>query len=156
MANSFQDLSQVLVPLKDTFPPQVFSASGNGNAIDVSKVGTNRINARLHVGDAVALTSLDMKMQASPDGTTGWVDIEGATFDQVTTDGGATGLTPQTIPFQLPEALDGAEPYSYVRGVGTLVGTSVAICVSLEANAKYDGGANYVGAPGNGGNNIIN
>lgn len=161
MANSFQDLSQVLTPLKDTFPPQVLSASGNGQDIDVSKVGTNRINARLHVGDATALTSLDVKMQAAPDNGSGaagtYADISGATFTQVTTDPGAAGAIPETIQFQLPTALSASgRPYQYVRGVATLTGTSINICVSLEACRKDDGNQGYNNAPGNDGNNTIN
>lgn len=163
MANSFQDLSQLLVPLKDTFPPQLLSATGNGNSINCADVGVNRINARLHVGDATALTSLDVKMQAAPDDGTGaagtFADIDGATFTQVTTDGGAAGLTPETISFQLPAAdaaVNGGRPYQWVRAVATLVGTSINICVSLEACAKDDGGTLYVSGPGDAGSEIIN
>lgn len=140
MANSFQDLSQVLVPLKDTFPPQVLSGSGNGTGIDVEDVGTNVINARLSVGDVDTLTSLDVKMQAGIDDAN-YVDIDGATFTQVT----AADPNPEVIMFQMPRALTvSGSPYNYVRAVATLVGTSVNFSVSLLACRRYDGAAGWV------------
>lgn len=157
MANAVNDFSQLLAQLGPTFPPQVLSATGNGNAIDVRKVGTNLISAQLLLGDATALTSLAVKMQASPDGTTGWVDIDGATFTTVTADPGVTSVVPETISFQLPPAPSAtAAPYQYVRAVATLVGTSINMAVNLLATRKYDEAANYQNAPGNGGNNVVN
>lgn len=161
MANSFQDLSQVLTPLLDTFPPQLLSGSGNGQGVDVSDVGTNRINARLHVGDATALTSLAVKMQAAIDDGSGapdsgtWVDISGATFTTVTADPTTTGAVAETITFQLPQALTiSTAPYVWVRAVATLVGTNILMCVSLEACRKYDQEQSFQNTPGN--NNVIN
>lgn len=162
MANTFQDLSQVLVPLGPTFPPQLHAASANGNAIRVSKVGTNRINAQLIVGDATALTSLDMKIQAARDTGAGaadgasWVDISGATFTQITADPGTASVAPQTIVFDMPTAASGQRPYEWIRGVSTLVGTNIFMCVNLLACLRYDGARANVNAPGNAGNNVIN
>lgn len=143
MASSFQDLSGILLPLKDTFPPQSLTGTGAGDSIDVRTVGTNRINARLSCGTAVAFTSLAVKMQSSPDGSD-WTDISGATFTTVTTASGA----PETISFQLPEAATvNASPPIYVRAHATLVGTSILMAVSLLANHKYDGENAYQNAP---------
>lgn len=164
MANSFQDLSQMLTPMGPTFPPQVLAASGNGNAVRTSKVGVDRINAQLIVGDATALTSLNVKMQAAASDATGavdgatWVDITGAVFTAVTADAGAASVAPETIQFQLPRATaTGARPYEWVRAVATLVGTNIAICVNLLGCARYDGAKANVNAPGSSsGNNIVN
>jgi len=157
VANSFNDLSQMLAPLGPTLPPQVLAASGNGLAVDVRKIGMNIINAVLFVGDATALTSLDVKMQASPDGTTGWVDITGATFTQVTADPGATSVAMQVVPFNLPTVpSSGATPYQFVRAVATLVGTSINVCVGIFGCRKYDGNNAYQNAPGNDGGNVVN
>lgn len=143
MANGFQGIAGLLVPLKDTFPPQSLTVTGAGNGIDVSKVGTNRITARLSCGDATALTSLDVKMQASNDDVT-YADISGATFTQVTAGSGV----PEAIDFQLPEATSStAAAYKYVRAYATLVGTSIRMAVSLLANHKYDGQNAYQAAP---------
>lgn len=142
MASYFNDLSQVLVPLKDTFPPQLLSATGDGNAIFVGDVGTNLINARLSWGTATALTSLAVKMQASPTGSGSWVDITDADGDTVafTTVTAASG-TPQTISFQMPPSLTAtSDPYLYVRASATLVGTSIQMAVSLLGCAKFGGG----------------
>lgn len=161
MALSFQDLSQVLTELGPTFPPQTLSATGAGNTINVSDVGTDRINAQLLVGNATALTSLDVKMQAAYDdgagAATGWVDISGATFTQITTDPGTTSVVPETIQFQLPKALTlSTAPYIYVRAYATLVGTDILMCVNLLACRKYDQQNTSVYAPGNDGDNVIN
>lgn len=161
MANSIQDFGQFLVQLKPTFPPQLLSATGNGAAIDVTKVGANRITAGLILGNAVALTSLDVKLQAAYDdgagNPTGWVDISGAAFPQVTVNPGTGGNVPVQITFQLPLPLTQATaPYQYVRAVATLVGTSIQICVKFLACRRYDEANLFVAAPGNAGNGVIN
>lgn len=154
----------MLTPLGPTFPPQLHAASANGNAIRTGKVGVNRINAQLIIGDATALTSLNVKIQAatdngagSPDAAT-WVDIPGAAFLPVTADAGANSVAPETIQFQLPRALTvGSRPYEWIRGVSVLVGTNVFMCVNLLGCARYDGAKANVNAPGSAaGNNIVN
>jgi hypothetical protein len=161
VANSFQDLSQVLTELKPTFPPQLFSTTAAGQAVNVADVGTDRINAQLLLGDADTLTSLDVKMQAAPDDGSGspgsWADITGAAFTQVTADPTTAGVVPQTIEFQMPRALTlSTAPYIWLRAHGTLVGTSIFMCVNLLACRKYDQEQATVYAPGNDGNNVIN
>lgn len=144
MANSFQDLSLMLTPLKDTFPPQSLTGTGAGNAVKVTDVGTNRINARLSCGDGTAFTSLAVKMQASMDNSN-WEDIEGATFTTVTTASG----TPETIAFQLPRSVDSDDPpYQWVRAHATLVGTSIRMAVSLLACRKWDEEDAFLNSPG--------
>jgi FlaG/FlaF family flagellin (archaellin) len=161
VANSFQDISQVLTELLPTFPPQSFTSTAAGQSVNVADVGTDRINAQLIVGDANTFTSLAVKMQAAYDdgagSPTGWADIDGATFTTVTTDPGTGGAVPQTIQFQLPTALSlSTAPYIYVRAYATLVGTSILMCVNLLACRRYDQENIYVAAPGNDGNNVIN
>ena len=148
------------VPLKPTFDPQNLTVSGAGRALDMSPHGANNINARLSIGDAVALTSLDVKMQAAPDDGTGspgsWADIPGAAFTQVTTDPGTNGLVDQIITFKMPPPLTlSSSPYIWLRAYATLVGTSILICVTIFASRRYDGNACNNNAPGNN-NNIIN
>lgn len=123
--------------MKDSFPPQSLSATGAGTGILMDAVGPNLINARLSTGAATALTSLDVKIQASIDNST-WVDVtdSGGTtvaFTQVT----AANTAPQTISFNTPVSTAGAAPYLYVRAFATLVGTSIFLAVSLLANFKF-------------------
>lgn len=150
-----------MTPLPDTFPPQLFSSTGAGQAVNVANVGTDRINAYLHAGDATALTSLAVKMQAAIDDGSGspsagsWVDISGATFTTITADPGTAGVTAKGIVFQLPPALTlSTAPYIWVRAYATLVGTSINICVSLIACRKYDQLQSFQNSPGN--SNVIN
>src|SRR5262249_38626087 len=85
------------------------SANLQGTPIDMSNA-TGPLNAVLQVGTAAgsALT-LDVKMQANTtSATTGFTDIPGATFTQVTTSGGR-----QTLLFNLPAG------NRYVRCTGT-------------------------------------
>lgn len=138
MANSVQDLSQIIVPLPDTIPPQQLTASTPGNAVKVTLVGVDRLNARLAVGAAVGLVSLDVKMQASVDGVTGWTDINDqgslASFTTVT----VANAPPQIIPFQLPAALTATSPgFIYVRALPTLVGTSIYCEVAILGVSKF-------------------
>lgn len=161
MANVLQDFSQVLTPLPDTFPPQSFTSTGAGQAVNVADVGVNRISATLHAGDATALTSLAVKMQAAIDNGSGspdagsWVDISGAEFTTITTDPGTSGVTPEVITFQLPPSLTtNSAPYVWVRAYATLTGTSILICVALLACRKYDQLQSFQNSPGN--SNVIN
>lgn len=168
MANSFNDLSQVLAELLPTFPPQVLSATGAGQAVNVEEVGMNLINAQLIVGDANSLTSLAVKMQAALDDGSGaadagtWTDITGldgtdVTFTTITADPTTTGAVPQTIAFKMPEPSSySTGPYVWVRAYATLVGTDILMAVTLLATRKYDQLATNVAAPGNAGNNVIN
>ena len=140
MAGLITDLSQALAPYRDTFPPQSLTATGAGDGILVSSTGSNRLNARLSVGNVTGFTSLAVKMQASTDNST-FVDIDGATFTTVTA---ASGV-PEIITFQLPVST--TNPYIYVRAYATLVGTSVRMAVSILAQVKYDGAAGWSGSP---------
>lgn len=126
----------MLCAYKDTFPPQSLTSTGAGNGILVASTGSNRLNARLSVGDVTAFTSLAVKMQASTDNVT-YDDISGATFTTVTA---ASGV-PEIITFQLPVSTTDA--YIYVRAYATLVGTSVRMAVSILAQVKYDGAAGW-------------
>jgi hypothetical protein len=127
VATYINDFSHAIVAA-DTFRPQTLTATTNGLAVDAAAVGGNSLSARLSVG-AVSGTSptLNVKIQASPDGSGSWVDITGATFTQVTTANQA-----QTIRFQLPPAASTTAPaYRYVRAVATIGGTSPSFALSV-------------------------
>lgn len=67
--------------------------------------------------------TLDGKLQGSANGSSGWADITGATFTQVTATGAA-----QTI------AVSASEVPRYIRYVGTIAGTSPSFALSVIAN----------------------
>lgn len=101
-----------------TFIPSVFAATANGAAVDMVNADGNCF-AILVLGVATALTSLDMKMQESDTSGGTYTDIPLATFPQQT-----TGSHTLVINFKRTKR--------FVRGVGTLVGTSVAMsCLVL-------------------------
>jgi hypothetical protein len=142
VANSFQTLRQLAFK-GDTLRPQSVTGATNGVAVDASLVGANFLSALLSVGAVSSLTSLDVKIQASADGATGWTDISGAAFTQVTA---ANAL--EVIDFQMPTAAsNAAAPYRYVRAVAAIVGTSaLAHCVILGCN-RYDGANAFHNGP---------
>lgn len=142
MANSFQALAQTLFK-GDTIRPQSITGNTNGVAVDVTGAGTNFLTALLSVGAVSSLTSLDVKIQASTDGSTGWTDITGATFTTVTA---ASQL--QAIDFQLPTAASAtANPYTYVRAVVTISGTSALTYVTILGFLDSSGSAAYQNSP---------
>lgn len=70
--------------VKNLVPVATFDADANGSAIDVAEYDGNvavLLNASAGTGDM----TLDVKLQGSADGSTGWADITGAAFAQVTT-----------------------------------------------------------------------
>lgn len=142
MAIAFNDLSLILFEA-DTFRPQSLTATGAGVAVDVRSAGTNLLNARLTVGAVNTLTTFDVKMQASIDGTN-FDDISGATFSTVT-----AANAHQVISFQLPEATSAtALPYIYVRAYGTLVGTAVLVqCEVLACKRMPNPTSGYSATP---------
>lgn len=143
MATYFNDLSLASV-LGDTIRPQSITGNTNGVAVDLAPFGGNVVNAILSVGAVSSLTSLDVKIQVSPDGSGSWADVTGAAFTQVTA---ANNL--QIISFQVPRApTTTAAAYRYARAVCTIVGTSAlthVVLIGLEKMPNPNSG--YVTAP---------
>lgn len=54
------------------------------NGLEVDTRGFQEALVILTAGTVAATSTLDVKMQDSPDGTTGWADVTSATFVQVT------------------------------------------------------------------------
>lgn len=83
-----------------------------GNLLIVQQVGT--------VGGSSP--TLDGKIQDSPDGSTGWADVTGATFTQVTA---STNIQVISVPTRACKR--------YIRYVGTKTGTSLDFDYSVTA-----------------------
>lgn len=150
MANSVDDLSIVLLPLADLFPPQQISATTNGSGVQVEEVGSGLMTADLHVGAAVGLTSLVVTLQASVDnGVSGWVNVNDQNGNQVTFPMVTAGSqAPSRVSFHMPTATGTNPAYSWIRAVATLTGTSIFMQVGLEVTSKMGGfGVGYQNAP---------
>jgi len=104
--------------------PQTATSTVTGAAVDT--MGYNDAMITLEVGTVSGTTpTLDGKIQESADGSTGWADITGATFTQVT----ASNST-QKIRLN---GLGVGSRKRYIRFVGTIAGTTPSF--ALAANA---------------------
>jgi hypothetical protein len=101
----------------DLIPMASVTATANGTGVDVQQfVGS--IAVMLACKSTAGTTpTLDIKLQSSADNSTGWADISGAAFTQVT-DAGTSAATLEKISVNV----DACE--RYIRAVKTIGGTS--------------------------------
>lgn len=114
-----------------SFRPQAATATANGGNVDT--LGYNSAAFSLEVG-AVSGTSptLDVKIQESADGSTGWADVSGAAFTQVTAANNSQILRVDGL---------GTSRKRYLRAVATIAGTSPSFtlsCVALLGRAYQE------------------
>ncbi len=115
MANIFLDIGNTYVG-GTSLVAIAQTTSADGTYVDLSAMASNMASAVMEVGAVVGTEgTLNVKMQSSTATNTGFTDIPGATFTQVTTSGLTTGGSLQIISFQVPQR--------YVRAVGTMAGT---------------------------------
>jgi hypothetical protein len=102
--------------------PQSATSNVNGSAVDTS--GYNSAAVVLEVG-AVSGTNptLSVKIQESADGSTGWTDVDGAVFTQVTSANNSQILRVEGL---------GTSRQRYLRAVATLGGTSPNFTFAVE------------------------
>src|SRR5688572_13076168 len=100
--------------------PVAVTASRNGAAIDLLGFIGN-VLALLHsgLGTGNADNTLNTKIQTSADGSTGWADITGATFAQV-----STAVSLQAI------NVDTRKANRYIRFVDTIAGTTPSFVIA--------------------------
>ena len=103
--------------------PATITASRNGSAIDL-KGYTGQVLAILYAakGTGNANNTLDVKIQSSADGSTGWADVSGATFTQVLGTGGTDSLQAINV--------DTRVAARYIRFVDTVAGTTPSYVLS--------------------------
>lgn len=108
----------------EALPAAARTTTTNGSAVNLASEVTNQFNylasagpggpalmAIVTCGAASGTTpTLDLKVQYSADGSTGWTDITGATFTQLTAAG--------------REAIRFVSPQRYIRIVATIAGTT--------------------------------
>ncbi len=124
MASIFLDLQHNYVG-GTTLVPFAQTTTTTGTFVDFENMSSNMASAVMQVG-AVSGTegTFDVRMQSSTATNTGYVDIPGATFTQVTTSGLTTGGALQIISFQVPQR--------YVRAVGTAGGTFTSMLFGVS------------------------
>lgn len=111
--------------------PQVIASATttNGSSIDTGPIGPQMMSALLNVGTLVgAGNTVAAKIQESADGSTGWVDVTGATFTSVTAAGFGWCIFQNAL--------------RYVRVVITTTGTVTSAPVSAQVifNGRFTGG----------------
>lgn len=142
MANFLQNVSAA-ANFFDLVPPGVVAATGNGTGVSVATAGANWMSARLCVGVVTALTTLDVKLQASPTIGGTYIDIPGAVFTTV-----VAATQSQVIDFELPTVtVPTAAAYLFIRAVTTLVGTSVNMHVEAIGATDWSGINAFVNQP---------
>lgn len=102
--------------------PEDLATTTNGPAVDTN--GFDDAQVTLDTGASSGTSpTLDVKVQESADGSTGWTDITGAAFTQITADDKhqSLGLNLRTIK-------------RYIRAVATLAGTSPTFITSISVN----------------------
>jgi hypothetical protein len=120
----------------DALPVLSYTASVNGAAVDLSAAVSGKHKPFIGAGPggrqfkAILVAEWtsgtgDFKFQYSADGSTGWTDITGAAFAQVTAD------AVEEIHFVAPER--------YIRVVGTLATTpSMLAAIIVLGHERYD------------------
>ncbi len=110
------------------FPTAARTATVNGAALNVRDfLGRTKVILDSSIGSGTAPT-LDVKLQDSPDGTTGWADI-GAAFAQVTD--AAASLQSIGVPIDRQDV--------FIRAVATITGSagqSFTFSVNLIGNKE--------------------
>lgn len=100
--------------LVELIPAQAATSTVTGSAVDVQDYrGKVKVILATSIGGGTTPT-LNVKLQDSADGSTGWADISGATFTEVTDSADATE--------SIGVVLDSSK--RYIRAVGTIAGTS--------------------------------
>ncbi len=102
--------------------PAALTATTNGSAVDT--LGYNSAAVSLEVGAVSGTTpTLDVKIQESADGSTGWADVSGATFTQVTASNNSQILRVEGL---------GTSRKRYLRAVETIAGTTPSFTMAIE------------------------
>lgn len=102
-------------------PVATFTSDTNGSAIDIRNYSGEAaviMQATAGSGDM----TLDVKLQGSADGSTGWADITGAAFTQVTTTASTQKISINTN-----------ETARYIRAVVDVGGTTPSFVLGVSA-----------------------
>lgn len=110
------------------------TASADGAAVDVRALYARGL-AVLQTANASAGDTMDVRLQDSPDGSTGWADVPGGAFAQITPANGGT--------YKLSVDLDSVD--AFVRARVVIAGTSPSIVCALSLVGPVKDGPDTVG-----------
>lgn len=103
--------------------PATITATRQSSAIDIrGYLGSVVAVLFANKGTGNADNTLDVKIQTSADGSTGWADVTGATFTQVLGTGGTDSFQQINVEARLCER--------YIRFVDTVAGTTPSYVLS--------------------------
>lgn len=98
----------------ELLPTAAYTTTQTGSAIDIHDYDGRYLLALTSSIGTGTTPTLDVKVQDSADGSTGWADLSGATFTQVTDSADST----ESI------TIDTDTAKAYIRIVGTIGGTA--------------------------------
>jgi hypothetical protein len=101
------------VSVLSLFDPSDRSASANGTAVDILNYEGHAAAILQSAPGTGTTPTLDVKLQDSADGSTGWADVTGAAFSQVTN----AAASAQVVKF------NASAVQRYIRAVATVSGT---------------------------------
>ncbi|MDX2200796.1 MAG: hypothetical protein SF069_17700 [Phycisphaerae bacterium] len=115
--------------------PQSYSAGSAANGTAVNTAGFRNATLTVQVGDITTGSLVDVKVQESADGSTGWTDVTGAAIVQLSGDGGDNAIARLDLNLQSRK--------QYLRSVLTPT-TSAVIAATTFTLYRPDGMvANY-------------
>lgn len=121
---AWSDIGGVLT-LHNVLPTAARNSTANGSAVDVrARRGVGALVLDSAAGTGTTPT-LDVKIQDSDDGSTGWADVSGAAFAQV-----VAAASRQMIAFDV-DACRG-----HIRAVSTIGGTTPSFTFSVNLVAR--------------------
>ena len=106
--------------------PAERSASANGSAVDILNYEGQAAAILQSAAGTGTTPTLDVKLQDSEDGSTGWADVIGAAFAQVTN----AAASIQVVKFNASAAK------RYIRAVATVGGTTPSFACAVSFVGK--------------------
>lgn len=107
---------------EEVLPNLVRTVTANGSAVDIQQYSEDVMFTLMSIALTGTTPTLDVKIQGSADGSTGWADISGATFTQVTDAADAH----ESI------VVDSDAAPRYIRAVATIAGTTPSGCFGVS------------------------
>ena len=102
------------VSVLSLFDPADRSATANGSSVDILNYEGQAAAILQSAAGTGTTPTLDVKLQDSADGSTGWADVTGAAFSQVTN----AAASAQVVKF------NASAVQRYIRAVATIAGTT--------------------------------
>lgn len=118
--------------IEELLPIAARTSTANGGAVDVRKYDGIALFTHQSAAGTGTTPTLGVKLQDSADGSTGWADIPGATFAQVTDAADTTELIQVNL----------GNVKRYIRAVATIGGTTPSFTGGVSMIAEREQGYN--------------